>query len=181
MKAAGADQYINQHFTLACEKMFNCTGKVVVMGMGKSRSSDGKIAATFARPPAPLPFCTSGRSRARRFGDGYAAECGYRYLNSGESADRRLIPVLKRLHVPLICITGRRSSMARAADDCICVLKCPRSVSVRRGAYRYHRNAGDGRYARRGVVKARGFTPKISLCRITAARWDVATAARKRY
>ncbi|MDI8746140.1 SIS domain-containing protein, partial [Salmonella enterica subsp. enterica serovar Montevideo] len=37
--------------------------------------------------------------------------------NSGESSEiAALIPVLKRLHVPLICITGRpESSMARAA------------------------------------------------------------------
>lgn len=31
---AELDQYINQNFTLACEKMFWCKGKVVVMGMG---------------------------------------------------------------------------------------------------------------------------------------------------
>lgn len=45
---AELDQYINQHFTLACEKMFNCTGKVVVMGMGKSGHIGRKMAATFA-------------------------------------------------------------------------------------------------------------------------------------
>src|SRR5690606_40053704 len=33
---AELDQYIDQNFTLACEKIFSCTGKVVVMGMGKS-------------------------------------------------------------------------------------------------------------------------------------------------
>lgn len=43
--------------------------------------------------------------------------------NSGESSEiTALIPVLKRLHVPLICITGRpESSMARAADVHLCV------------------------------------------------------------
>ncbi|WP_411900930.1 SIS domain-containing protein, partial [Salmonella enterica] len=45
---AELDQYINQHFTLACEKMFTCTGKVVVMGMGKSGHIGRKMAATFA-------------------------------------------------------------------------------------------------------------------------------------
>jgi mannosyl-3-phosphoglycerate phosphatase family protein len=33
---AQLDQYINQDFTLACEMLFRCSGKVVVMGMGKS-------------------------------------------------------------------------------------------------------------------------------------------------
>lgn len=40
---AELDQYINQNFTLACEKMFWCKGKVVVMGMGKSGHIGRKI------------------------------------------------------------------------------------------------------------------------------------------
>lgn len=49
--------------------------------------------------------------------------------NSGESSEiAALIPVLKRLHVPLICITGRPdSSMARAADVHLCV-KVPKEA-----------------------------------------------------
>lgn len=49
--------------------------------------------------------------------------------NSGESSEiAALIPVLKRLHVPLICITGRpESSMARAADVHLCV-KVPKEA-----------------------------------------------------
>ncbi len=55
--------------------------------------------------------------------------------NSGESSEiTALIPVLKRLHVPLICITGRpESSMARAADVHLCV-SSERSLSVRAGS-----------------------------------------------
>ena len=45
---AQLDQYINQDFSLACEKMFYCAGKVVVMGMGKSGHIGRKMAATFA-------------------------------------------------------------------------------------------------------------------------------------
>lgn len=76
---AELDQYINQHFTLACEKMFNCTGKVVVMGMGKSGHIGRKMAATFAST-GTSSFLYIQAKRARRFGDGYAAGCGYRYL-----------------------------------------------------------------------------------------------------
>ena len=49
---AELDQYINQNFTLACEKIFSCPGKVVVMGMGKSGHIGRKMAAT----PAPPHF-----------------------------------------------------------------------------------------------------------------------------
>ncbi len=48
---AELDQYINQNFTLACEKMFWCKGKVVVMEMGKS----GRMGAKWPqRLPAPV-------------------------------------------------------------------------------------------------------------------------------
>lgn len=39
---AELDQYINQNFTLACEKMFWCKGKVVVMGMANRGTSGAK-------------------------------------------------------------------------------------------------------------------------------------------
>lgn len=45
---AQLDQYINQDFAQACEKIFYCSGKVVVMGMGKSGHIGRKMAATFA-------------------------------------------------------------------------------------------------------------------------------------
>lgn len=53
---AELDQYINQNFTLACEKMFWCKGKVVVMGMGKSGHIGRKMAATFASTGTPSFF-----------------------------------------------------------------------------------------------------------------------------
>lgn len=48
---AELDQYINQNFTLACEKMFWCKGKVVVMGMGNQGTSGAKWPQ---RLPAPV-------------------------------------------------------------------------------------------------------------------------------
>lgn len=50
---ADLDQYIDQNFTLACEKLFWCTGKVIVMGMGKSGHIGRKMAATFASTGTP--------------------------------------------------------------------------------------------------------------------------------
>lgn len=50
---AQLDQYINEDFTRACEKIFYCQGKVVVMGMGKSGHIGCKIAATFASTGTP--------------------------------------------------------------------------------------------------------------------------------
>lgn len=58
---AELDQYINQNFTLACEKIFSCPGKVVVMGMGKSGHIGRKMAATFASTGTPSFLYTQAK------------------------------------------------------------------------------------------------------------------------
>lgn len=60
---AELDQYIDQNFTLACEKIFSCTGKVVVMGMGKSGHIGRKMAATFASTGTSAFLFTRARPR----------------------------------------------------------------------------------------------------------------------
>lgn len=47
------EQYINTDFDRACQLIFNCEGKVVVMGMGKSGHIGRKIAATLASTGTP--------------------------------------------------------------------------------------------------------------------------------
>lgn len=47
------DQYINEDFSRACEILYHCRGKVVVMGMGKSGHIARKMAATFASTGTP--------------------------------------------------------------------------------------------------------------------------------
>lgn len=120
---AELDQYINQNFTLACEKMFWCKGKVVVMGMGKSGHIGRKMAATFASTGTPSFFVHPGEAAHGDLGMVTPQDVVIAISNSGESSEiTALIPVLKRLHVPLICITGcPESSMARAADVHLCV------------------------------------------------------------
>ena len=124
---AELDQYINQNFTLACEKMFWCKGKVVVMGMGKSGHIGRKMAATFASTGTPSFFVHPGEAAHGDLGMVTPQDVVIAISNSGESSEiTALIPVLKRLHVPLICITGRpESSMARAADVKVAKEACP--------------------------------------------------------
>lgn len=47
---AELEQYINDDFTLACEKIFHCQGRVIVMGMGKSGHIGHKIARLLPAP-----------------------------------------------------------------------------------------------------------------------------------
>ncbi|STV28456.1 D-arabinose 5-phosphate isomerase [Klebsiella pneumoniae] len=62
---AQLDQYINEDFTHACETIFRCGGKVVVMGMGKSGHIGRKMAATFASTGTSAFFVHPGEAAAR--------------------------------------------------------------------------------------------------------------------
>jgi len=126
---AELDRYINEDFTEACEKMFYCAGKVVVMGMGKSGHIGRKMAATFASTGTPSFFVHPGEAAHGDLGMVAPQDIVIALSNSGESNEiLALIPVLKRLQVPLICATSRpESSMARAADIHLCV-KVPREA-----------------------------------------------------
>ncbi|MGK9173127.1 arabinose-5-phosphate isomerase KdsD [Yokenella regensburgei] len=126
---AHLDQYINQDFALACEKIFYCSGKVVVMGMGKSGHIGRKMAATFASTGTPSFFVHPGEAAHGDLGMVGAQDVVIALSNSGESNEiLALIPVLKRLNVYLICMTSRPdSSMGRTADIHLCV-KVPREA-----------------------------------------------------
>jgi len=119
---AQLDQYINDDFVKACELMFYCSGKVVVRGMGKSGHIGKKMAATFASTGTPAFFVHPGEASHGDLGMVTAQDVVIAISNSGESNEiLALIPVLKRLRVPMICITSRpESAMAKAADIHLC-------------------------------------------------------------
>lgn len=117
------DQYINDDFTLACNLIYRCGGKVVVMGMGKSGHIGKKIAATFASTGTPSFFVHPAEASHGDLGMVSTNDVVLAISNSGESSEvLALIPVLKRLRVTLICLTSRpESAMGRAADVHLCV------------------------------------------------------------
>lgn len=117
------DTCINDDFSQACEKMLYCQGKVVVMGMGKSGHIGKKMAATFASTGTPAFFVHPGEASHGDLGMVSPNDIVIAISNSGESGEiLSLIPVLKRLHVTLICITSRpESTMGRSADIHLCV------------------------------------------------------------
>lgn len=120
---AQLDQYINDDFRRACEALFRCTGKVVVMGMGKSGHIGRKVAATFASTGTPAFFVHPAEASHGDLGMVSPQDIIVALSNSGESQEvLALIPVLKRLHIPLICITSKPdSTMGRAAEIHLCV------------------------------------------------------------
>ncbi|WP_241649801.1 arabinose-5-phosphate isomerase KdsD [Rosenbergiella collisarenosi] len=117
------EKFINQDFTTACNMIYRCLGKVVVMGMGKSGHIGRKIAATFASTGTPAFFVHPGEASHGDLGMISKNDIVIAISNSGESQEiLALIPVIKRLNIPLISMTGRpESTMACAAQVHLCI------------------------------------------------------------
>ncbi len=120
---AELDQYINENFIQACECIFDCRGKIVVMGMGKSGHVGCKIAATFASTGTPAFFVHPSEASHGDLGMITAQDIVLAISNSGESNEiLTLIPVLKRQKVPLICMTANPdSTLGKIADIHLCI------------------------------------------------------------
>ncbi len=108
--AALAEQ-INDDFVLACKLMFACKGRVVVTGMGKSGHIAGKIAATLASTGTPAFFVHSGEASHGDLGMITRQDVVLALSNSGETEEvLTILPIIKRLGVPLIAMTGNPGS-----------------------------------------------------------------------
>jgi arabinose-5-phosphate isomerase len=108
----------NEGFAKAVEAMFHVRGRVVVMGMGKSGHIGRKIAATLASTGTPAMFVHPAEASHGDLGMIKPVDLVLAISNGGESEEITVIlPVLKRLGVPLVAITGGRdSTLARHAD-----------------------------------------------------------------
>ncbi|MCW7549470.1 arabinose-5-phosphate isomerase KdsD [Photorhabdus sp. P32] len=117
------EQHINEDFDRICELIFNCEGKVIVMGMGKSGHIGCKIAATFASTGTPSFFVHPGEASHGDLGMITPKDIVLAISNSGESSEiLSLIPALKRQKIPLICMTNNyHSNMGKAADIHLCI------------------------------------------------------------
>ncbi|PTC01358.1 D-arabinose 5-phosphate isomerase [Thalassospira xiamenensis] len=115
---AGLEPAINEDFAAACQRIMDCSGKVIVIGMGKSGHIGGKIAATLASTGTPAFFVHPGEASHGDLGMVAKSDLVLAISNSGETSELlALIPVLKRLGVPLVAMTGKASSnLAKLAD-----------------------------------------------------------------
>ncbi|MBR9813806.1 KpsF/GutQ family sugar-phosphate isomerase [bacterium] len=109
---------IDDSFVAACELCLACTGRVVVLGMGKSGHIAGKIAATLASTGTPAFFVHPGEASHGDLGMITRTDVVLALSNSGETAEvTSLLPVIKRQGVGLIAMTGKpESTLARSAD-----------------------------------------------------------------
>lgn len=105
------EQYIDQHFNLACQTIFDCSGRVIVIGMGKSGHIGGKIAATLASTGTPAFFVHPGEASHGDLGMITQHDIVLLISNSGETHEiLSIIPVIKRIGAKTIAMTGNLSS-----------------------------------------------------------------------
>lgn len=122
---------IDDRFVLACQSMLDCKGRVVVLGMGKSGHIAGKIAATLASTGTPAFFVHPGEASHGDLGMITDKDVVLAISYSGETDEIIVIlPIIKRLGVALISITGNdQSTLAKNATTNInvCIEKeaCP--------------------------------------------------------
>lgn len=109
---------IDGNFVGACDLMLHCQGRIVVLGIGKSGHIGGKIAATLASTGSPAFFVHPAEASHGDMGMITARDVVLALSNSGETDEiLTLLPLLKRLGVPLIALTGNpASTLANKAD-----------------------------------------------------------------
>jgi len=121
IEKAGLDKLgerIGHEFVAAVELILGCQGHVIVIGMGKSGHIGNKISATLASTGTPAFSVHPGEASHGDLGMITANDIVIMVSNSGETEEvLTILPVIKRMGVPLISITGNdKSTLAQAAD-----------------------------------------------------------------
>ncbi|PLX90416.1 MAG: D-arabinose 5-phosphate isomerase [Desulfuromonas sp.] len=109
---------IDGAFTRAVELILACAGRVVVTGMGKSGLICQKIAATMASTGTPALFLHPAEGIHGDLGMMTRGDLVIAISNSGETEEIcRILPVIKRMGLPLIAMSGNpQSTLAQAGD-----------------------------------------------------------------
>ncbi|MGE3105832.1 MAG: KpsF/GutQ family sugar-phosphate isomerase [Lysobacterales bacterium] len=115
---AALAERIDGDFVRACALMLQCSGRVVVSGMGKSGHVGRKIAATLASTGTPSFFMHPGEASHGDLGMIADGDVVIALSNSGETDELlTILPLIRRRNVRLIGISGNRtSSLARLSD-----------------------------------------------------------------
>lgn len=122
---------IDESFANACDAILNCSGRIVVCGIGKSGHIANKIAATLASTGTAAFFVHAAEASHGDLGmirhDDIVVAVSY----SGESDElKNMLPTIRHMGNVLIALTGKsNSTLARAAtyniDVSVEVEACP--------------------------------------------------------
>lgn len=111
---------IDEQFDRAVEEIFNCDGRVIVSGMGKSGLISQKIASTLASTGTPAQFVHPGEAIHGDLGMITKRDIVLAVSNSGETHELiQLMPAIRRLGVTVIGLVGRRESKVSVMVDVV--------------------------------------------------------------
>ncbi len=109
---------IGAEFEKACRICLDCSGRIVVTGMGKSGHIAGKIAATLASTGSPAFFVHPAEASHGDMGMITRQDVVIALSHSGETTELlTLLPLLKRLGISLITFTGNTASTLAGASE----------------------------------------------------------------
>lgn len=126
---------LGPEFDRAVELLAGCKGKVILTGMGKSGLICRKIAATLSSTGTPAFFLHPAEGAHGDLGVLSHGDVLVAMSNSGETAELLgLLPLVRRLGVSLVSITGRPgSTLARRSDVVLPVIvedeACPLNLA----------------------------------------------------
>ena len=111
-------QRLDGVFGEVVQRILSLSGRVVVMGMGKSGHVGRKVAATLASTGTPAFFVHPGEASHGDLGMVTGIDLVLALSNSGEADELTvLLPAIKRQGIPLVAMTGgAQSTLARHAD-----------------------------------------------------------------
>lgn len=126
---AALDTRLNETFAAACGLVLACRGRVIVTGMGKSGHIGRKLAATFASTGTPAFHVHPAEASHGDLGMITGEDVVLALSNSGETPEMlTILPLIKRLDVRLIALTGAPTSTLARAADCHLDISVPREA-----------------------------------------------------
>ena len=110
---------LDSDFEKAVEMMYNCHGKIIVTGVGKSGNIGAKIAATLASTGTPAFFINPLDAYHGDLGSMTSDDIVLALSNSGLTDELlRFIPILMHMNVPIISMTGNPNSLLAKYSNC---------------------------------------------------------------
>ena len=110
---------IDEQFDKAVEMIFNCKGKVIVTGVGKSGHIGAKIAATFSSTGTPSFFINPLDVFHGDLGVMTKDDVVLAISNSGQTDELlRFIPMVLHMQIPIIGISGNPQSLLAKYSTC---------------------------------------------------------------
>jgi arabinose-5-phosphate isomerase len=109
---------VDEEFAKAVNILAAADGRVIVSGMGKSGHIGSKIAATLASTGTPAQFVHPAEACHGDMGMITQSDAALLMSNSGTTSEvTALLPMLKRLGIPIIAMTGNPDSLLATAAD----------------------------------------------------------------